>query len=486
MESSPTQEKETRRSLIISTAAGMFGMVWFSIAFGIPTTMLFESLTGSGIMIGLFTTLAQLSAIFQVPSAILSGYFPSRKKYWSIVSVTNRILWFSPVVIILCMWNRPNLAALVLIFVLALAACFGNSATPIWLDWLADIIPEKISEKYWGIRQSLTTVMFFAATALSGWLLDYFPSPDKPGGSYNGFLLVFLIGAVAGILDVVLHIRVPEAKKISVPAEGAILEKIVFPMKDANFRNMTFAYASWFLAMGIIGPFGFVYLKRIFNADYTELSVIAASASLSAAIFGMPNGIIINKIGARTYFCIGLFIAPLFWLVWFLAGDGIINLDIFSMSFQISESVLAVSVALFMAGIFGSGVGICQLHLGNVVAEKKWRRIGIAEHWAIIGLVSAAGPFIGGAITDYFTRFPLDIPLPSGKNMSYIHIQVILALLITWFLAIPFMLKVKMTKEEIGIKKIISAIYLYPMRGFGSAYNIIGSKIIHSMKNSRH
>ncbi len=463
----------TRKSLFTSTAAGMIGMLWFSIAFGIPTSMLFESLTGSGIMLGIFSTFIQLSAVFQVPSAIFSEHFQNRKRYWGFLSMANRILWLAPVIVILCFWNRPTLAALILMMLLALATCFANCAGPIWLDWMADIIPREISERYWGIRQSLTAVSFFVGTALAGQILDAFPVPEKPGGSYTGFLIVFAIGAVAGILDILLHLKVPDTKRAAPPPATNLMDKLAIPMKDRDFRNMTLAYASWFLAMGIVGPFGFIYLKRVFGTSYTDLSIIASVASLSAVLFGYLNGMLIDRVGSRAFFCIALALIPPFWAVWFFAGDTVYGFQLMSWSFHIPETILLISAASFMAGILGSGVAICQIHLANAIADRSWRRIGIAEHWAIVGIVSATGPFIGGAITDYFTKYPLSLRLPSGQNMSYIHILIILSTLVSWTIAIPFMMKVKMSKDDMSIESAITAIYLYPLRGFGLALNFL-------------
>lgn len=465
----------TKKNLFTSTIAGMMGMIWFAIAFGMPTSMLFEAMTGSGFILGIFTTFTQLTAFFQLPSVVISEYFPNRKRYWGFVALCNRSLWISPVILILLFWDRPNLAAILLVILLSLASCFGHIGGPIWLDWMADMIPSEISERYWGIRQSLTSALFFITTIAAGYLLDIFPGPDKLGGSYNGFLLVFTIAAVAGVCDTILHLQVPDTTKTRVRATEGILQRFLTPLKNSDFRNMTFACASWFLAISIIGPFGFIYLKRVFNAPYIEIAIISSAASLSAVIFGVLNGIIIDKIGARAYFCIALAIVPITWSAWFFVGENFYDLSFLSFSFRVSEPLLFIALSSFIGGIFGSGIAICQLHLTNALSEKSWRRFAIAEHWSMIGIISAIGPFIGGAITDYFTRFPSSLILPSGKPFSFIHILIITASFVCWFMAVPFMLKVKIKREDMQIASVISAVYFYPMRGFGLAMNYLRS-----------
>jgi MFS family permease len=475
-----TEAKDIRKSLFTSTLAGMLGMSWFAVAYGIPTTMLFESMTGSGIMIGLFTTFQQLASIFQIPSVIVSEHFKSRKKYWGVLAMTNRILWFSPAIMILCMWNRPNLAAIILLLILGISAGFGQAATPVWLHWMSDLIPEKISERYWGVRQSFTISAFLLATIVSGIVLDIFPSPEKSGGSYTGFLIVFFVATLLGVFEIVIHLKVPDVKRISSDKISEDFGKLLLPMKNSDFRNMTLAYAFWYLALCVLGHFGLIYLKRTFSVNYTQIAIISASSLLSMAIFGFINGRLIEKIGARTYFCIALFVIPLTWIVWFFLRDETIRLNFGGFLFEAQECVVVVCAAVFAGGVFASGIGVCQFHMTNVLAEKEWRGIGIAEHWTIVGLIAAGGPFIGGAITDYFTKFPIGAVLPLGQRISYVHILLVIAALIAWALSVPLMLKVKLKKDEVSVSEAMSIACVYPLRGISVIYNMsvnIGSII---------
>jgi MFS family permease len=459
-----------KKSLVISVIAGMSGMSWFAVAFGIPTIMLFESLTANATIIGIFTTLPYLTSVFQIPSVIIAENFAGRKLYWGIISMIHRILWLTPVILILCLWNQPNLAVLILLFVIALSSCCGQASAPIWQDWMADIIPEEVSEKYWGIWQTFTTMAFLISTMVSGMILDSFPSPEK-GGSYTGFLIVFVFGAFLGILDIALFLRIPDIKKVSTHKTSNIIEKIILPMKNPNFRYMTFAFAFWYLIMSIIGPFPLLYLKRSFSVNYFMLSVISVSSSLGTVIFGFFNGLIIKKIGARIYFCTAMALIPLLWTVFFFLNPDIMEINLWLLHFEIQSCVVTVAAIWFIGGIFASGVIICQFHMINVLAERQWRGMGIAVHWVVIGLIASGGAFVGGALTDYFTKFPLETILPSGQNFTYIHILLIIGTLIAWGVATPFMLNVRPKKEEMSFPYFISTTFAYPMRGLSIIYN---------------
>ena len=468
---------EVFRALKISTIAGSLGMAWFAICFGVPITMLMEALSGTGVAIGLIVTIQQLAMLIQVPSALFFESMPSRKKLWGILAVIHRLFWFIPAFVPFLFSDTPSVAATAILAAIAASAVIGQVCGPMWQGWMADLIPEKISGRFWGIRQSIVTVSFLVATGFSGWILDLFPDPRKPGGSYTGFTIVFSIAAVLGVVDILVHLLVPEPRHGTYRKHVDLLDlmdRIVAPLKNPDFRWMTFSLSLWYLAFGIIGSFGMVYLRREFNFSYTELSMLAVSASIGPVLCGILNGYIVDKIGARTFCAILMFAVPLMSFAWFFLSYGKIVFDIpFFNTFAVSEPLLLLLSVNLAAGALCGGVGICQLHLINVLSPRDGRGMAIAAHWTIIGLMSASGPIIGGTVMDYFTKFPFTWKLFSGVPFSFFHMLLIIHLVIICFIAAPMMLKVKVRTGELLIWEAVGSLRVgNPLRAVSIVYNI--------------
>ncbi|MFA6290516.1 MAG: MFS transporter, partial [Victivallales bacterium] len=413
----------------------------------------------------------------QIPSALFFESMPSRKKIWGVFAVIHRLLWFVPAFIPFLFSDTPSVAATAILAAIAASAVIGQVCGPMWQGWMADLIPEKISGRFWGIRQSIVTVSFLIATGFSGWILDLFPDPRKPGGSYTGFTIVFAIAAIFGVVDILVHMLVPE------PRYGAcrkhvnlidLADRIVAPLRSKDFRWMTFSLSLWYLAFGIIGAFGMVYLKREFNFSYTELSMLAVSASIGPVLCGILNGYIVDKIGARTFCAILMFAVPLLSAAWFfLSYEKFMFAIPFFSTFTISEPLLLLLTVNLAAGALCGGVGICQMHLINVLSPKEGRGMAIAVHWTIIGLMSASGPLIGGTVMDYFTKFPFTWKLITGVPFSFFHVLLIIHFLIICLIAAPFMLKVKVRAGELPIWEAVGSLRVgNPLRAVSIVYNI--------------
>ncbi len=465
--------KDVSRGLKISVLAGFFGMWWFAVAFGVPCTMLIESLTESGVVIGLIVTLQQLALLVQIPSALVFEHLKKRKKLWCMLAYVHRILWFIPAFIPLLLPKSDSVVITIVFASITLSAVFAQFCGPIWQNWMADLIPKSISGRYWGLRQSTVTISFLFSTYLAGYILDIFPKPDA-GGSYLGFSIVFTYAALLGIIDIWIHSHVPE------PAHGLyivhknLLKRIMEPLKNKDFLWMTLTFAMWNLALGLTGSFGLVYLKRNFNASYTHLALLAMSSTLGPVLFGILNGFIVDKIGARIFASMIFFLNALVSLVWFFASPANISFQMPLIgSVSMPQIVALLLVANFVSGTLCGGLVISQFHMLNLMSPKNGRGMAIAVHWSIIGLMAASGPLFGGMIMDYFTDNPVDIILPGGTVFSYYHVMITMYFIICTCICIPFMLKVKAKADDMALNQVFQSVRVgNPLRAVTTVLNI--------------
>ncbi|MBA4387371.1 MAG: hypothetical protein C0404_05280 [Verrucomicrobia bacterium] len=462
-----------QRGMSINIIAGCLGTAWWAMTQGMPLTMLLEALGASGTVMGLATTILQLALVAQIPGALLSSRMSTRKAFWGPTALFHRILWFIPPLLLMLMPNAPQKVAWAMIWLIAVSGVLAQSTTALWFSWMADLVPRNMLGRFWGYRQTWTMVFFLAAMGLGGWLLDAFPAPrGGQGGSWMGFILVFAIGAVLGCVDIIIHLWVPEPKAAERSEDSDWLERIVEPLKNADFRRLTIAMGILTFALGL-SSLGGVYMKKDFGITYTHLSVMAIASSLGTLAFGFIWGYVLDRIGGRAFGAMMMVLGPLVMACWFFVKDYGVDFvtlcggvpvlghavraaeELLPAAWrewvhlqQLPQSVWIVTLASFGTGAIFGGLGLCQVNMSSALASEKNRTMSMAVHWSVVGLIGAGGALFAGKVMDYIIASPFNYTLPTGTIVTYQQVLVVLQTLIIWFIALPVFLRIRRRKGE--------------------------------------
>ena len=223
--------RRLRRALSLSILASSSGMFWLFAAFGMPISMLMESLGGKALLVGMVVTIQQVATITQIPVALLAERLKTRKFFWAITALIHRMVWIVPVLAITWLNPQSSAARWTILGALMVSAVFANANIPLWFSWLGDLVPDRMKSRFWGRRQGFTMIVYLLATFGAGWILDRFPDPQHPGGSYMGFVIVFTIAWISGLLDIVIHLFVPEPQAAPIERDGTMLQRILAPLR---------------------------------------------------------------------------------------------------------------------------------------------------------------------------------------------------------------------------------------------------------------
>ena len=449
-------EQQIRTGLRTNIFAAGFGIIWFVIVQGLPLIMLLEALGATGVMIGMISTLNQAAMLIQIPASLLADKLIHRKRFWFITVLLARLIWLLPAIMIL-LWKGSHHTVIVSTLVVTVcSAVLIQSSASSWWSWMADLIPDHLRSRFWNVRQGVCTASMLLTLGLAGWFLDLFQK-----GIFTGFAVLLLLGTVCGVLESIIHLRVPEPAASPAPEGISLVERIVRPLRDRNFRYFTLIMCIWFFGLGLIGPFTMVYLKQDFQALYRHLSVIQMAGMIGSIGTSFYAGRLIQRAGIRTFGIVMLLLAPFFHAVWFFIDHSSLTLTLPVIgAFTFPRFVFLMATNALISGSVFAAVGIYQLNMLTSIVPRDGRTIAMAMHWFLVGTVSAAAPLLAGRIKDLLELHPVHLPLYHGTAFSYMHLLLILHAALIWLLALPMAKKLTSVSTDMPVVKALSHIFI--------------------------
>ena len=314
-----------QRGLRINILAGALGMAWGVMAQGMPLTMFFEALGSSGFVLGLVSAVIQAAVLLQIPAALFAERIEERKLPWARLTLVSRFIWFLPAVCVMLAPERPQMVAGVTLGVVAVSALLQQSVGAFWFSWMADLVPERVRGRFWGIRQTWVMTAFLAAMQLAGYILDRYSPASGGGRTWQGFSLVFILGAIFGCADIIIHLWVPEPRGERRVSDAPWPQRILEPLRNREFRLLTMAMGLQGLSLGLLG-LGLVYLKKDFPVTYSQLAAITVSGALGTLMFSSVWGYIMDRVGGRALGSLLFALIPFLAAVWFFVEPYSTNL----------------------------------------------------------------------------------------------------------------------------------------------------------------
>lgn len=430
-------------------AAGAFGTVWIAAVYGLPLPLFMQAIHATGFQLGLMGAVRQFAMFAQLPSAFLAERLHRRKPYWATVAIIHRSLWLVPALLPFVWPTGAAYWVFVLIVVLGVSDALGNAGTAPWLSWMADLLPAERAGRFWGVRQRLLSVVLVIAALTFGWILDL---GNRPSHLLLGFSVVFTIAALAGVADILVHLRVVEPAPVRSAPEDTVWHRLAAPLRSRDFRRFTLAMGAWTAALalpgysnGMPGFFNVVYLQESFGASYSQASWLILASALGAVLWAHQIGHRIDRFGARKVAMFLVTVGPLFTLVWFFASPGHLHLPLVG---AVPQPVILMSVASLMIGGFYGGVQLCQLRLTQALTGNAGRTVAMAVHWSFVGIIGSFGALTGGWIKDHTPAAWSATLLPGGAPFSYFEILIVLQVLLAWGVALPLLGRISETTER--------------------------------------
>jgi len=421
--------KVLNNSLQLSTIAGCGFTVWFSVASTQPIfNVFFTNILGaSSAQLGLLVGLIQISAVFHLLAIYVYGVLKERKKYYIIMHLIHRSFALILALVTYFVGRNGNnsIAIRIIIIAIAVSWVFSNSSSSGWWSWMADLIPDKIRGSYFGHRSSIMqiiNILWFMTVSIS---LDILTNVNI----FYIYAVIFLIGAISGIMDTFLFIFVPEPPQ---EKEGNISAENFFePLKNKNFVLQAVAVGMGVFAINVFAPFTAPYITspETIGAPNTWLGIMFVISQMMWILIVPFWGVIMDRFGRKPVVMMGCLV--------FVGYLGYLILSPANYVFVLP--VIALLVGLFAPAFWE---GINQLML--ILTPSKNRTAYVSWNFTIIGIISSGGAFIGGSIKDRTEGIYIHI----SENFSLTNIHFIL--FISIFLLIITMILLSFIKENRG------------------------------------
>lgn len=336
-----------------------------------------------------------LAALPQIGNAIqpwLSGWLQRRYSHRVIMYrsfVVSGLPWLlMPFLRWLPEWRDAFAIVLVTISTLA-----NSVASVAWSASIAELVPPRISGKYFARRNLIFGFWTLVAVLAAGFTVD---AGDHGFDVFAGIFFIAGLARLMGLYYLSRMIFPPSADVVQ--KGGATIEQARSVFADRNYIRFTLFIGLWgfFLGMGL--PFQTVFLIDVLHFPMSEVVVLSTLAGIGGLITLKGWGSLCDRFGNKPV----LYVCSLIWalvglLTWCSAGP----------RFQGH-----LTVAFIVIGGLTAGFQLCQFNLMLKLIAAERRAAHIAVFLALTSALLALGPLVGGALLAWF-------PSNAGEIMGH-------------------------------------------------------------------
>ncbi len=350
----------------------------------------FRAIGANEIHFGLFAGIPLITMFFHFIGAVSTNYLKRRKPCFMVSLIVSRLL-FIPMVLIPILFPSLgiNVMFAVVLVILFISSCLGNFATPLWLAWMADLIPHRILNSYWGGRQFwmyITWVVSFLVLAFASYFITVPITVLFPW--------ITVIAVIAGVIDISLFFRVQEPPNITTP-HIPVLKLLTAPLVHKQYMTFIVFSCIWSAVAMFAATFMQLYSLKVLQVPVWQTTLIWCMNGIGIAITGKFWGKLSDKHGHKPVLVILMFLKPII---------------VFAFLLVTRESFLAVMPAVFFFdGIFNAGLMIASNGYMLKLAPRQNRSAFIAAITGLSGILGGIAAMAGGVFLKVFSDFALPL-----------------------------------------------------------------------------
>lgn len=368
--------------------------VAFATAFGTLVTGTFligfiQFVGGSELWIQVVVALPSFMGLFQIPGAIWGRRFPFYKGFVTPGGWVWRLMYLPLIALPLLMW--PGEVKLwVLAGCIMIATAANQLVSPIYNDWIAELVPAKSRGWYFSRRTSISTAVGMGVAFVGGVLLDALQKQER---SREGFAILFAFGAVCGLLSMYYFLKMKDNVRESTIQTGLreSLTLMVKPARDRDFQKVLVFTIVFMASATLAGGLYVAFARETLKLSYTAIQLTQVAHAVGTVAFANMWGYLADKYGNKPLLAIlmvGVTVTP---VVWLLCVPG-----------QPVASTIILVIGHLFNGLVWSGVAVCQMNLYISTSKPEDRANYLGMVFAVQALTGGIAPLIGGVMMHAF------------------------------------------------------------------------------------
>ncbi len=365
----------------------------YATGIGCPAaTDFFRSVGATDIHFGLLSGLPMFMVFLQFAGAVAANRLRHRKASFMALTIASRLLYVPIVLVPLLLPPSSRHVALTTSLVLiAVSSALGNLGSPLWLSWMADLIPSRILNRYWGTRQAWMAVAgvstFLAFTALTYALTEVATLPMTVV-----FPILVALSVTAGVVDVSLFAKVHEPPTTDIH-DQPILQTLIEPHRHRDYRTFVLYSGMWAASVMFSAAFMQIYVLRELHVPAWEANLVWCVPGVGVALTARLWGRIADRRGQKPVLIVCTTLKPMIVLVFLLLTR---------------ESVLwMLSLAFLLDGALNAGNIVASTGYMMKIAPQKNRSMFMASITGLAGIFGGLGAMAGGLFLERLGDFSL-------------------------------------------------------------------------------
>jgi MFS family permease len=377
---------DMKRAWRIVTWAGLLGSSYYLLCvYGAPRIKFLTELKATASDFGLIAGLGALVLAFQVFGAVIANRLNRRKPLWMTLVIIHRLMFIGVLLApALFLGERARIWWIILFLFLHDTA--AQISVPMFMSWMADLVPQETMTRHWASRQRFITL---ANVLLMIVLAFGFHLFETRGLVITGFIFFASIGLVLGVADILLFFAVPEPPNVKVPVSD--LKMILAqPLRDRNYRPFLIFVGFWHFGIFTSAPFFGLYMVDYLEFSVLTIQLLITSATIGVAVSSRFWGLMCDTYGYRPNFellAIGKSLTPISFIV---------------ASFFPGYAALILAITMFFDGMLNGGVmlSIHGMLLRSTPRQNRTMYIA-AANFVSIGVIAGLAPIIAGRLIDF-------------------------------------------------------------------------------------